>query len=37
MSKKPATGTKPESYNPPLAIPLPLGKLVEGLLKVDPK
>jgi hypothetical protein len=36
-AKKPATGTKPESYAPPLAIPLPLDKLVEGLLKVDPK
>lgn len=31
MSKKPA------KYNPPLAIPLPLDKLVEGQLQVDPK
>jgi hypothetical protein len=41
MSKKPAkkaaTGTKPESYNPPLAIPLGVKDAVRGLMAVDPK
>lgn len=35
--KKPATGIKPESYRPPVSIPLGFQDAVRGLMAVDPK